>query len=150
MEFQSWNNELAVSNLLFAQCFRNIRIERTEDDGSKKQILVQCMLGQRSRILKGLENPDKRGNMRLPMIIINRTGYARNGDRLNNLHNEVRYELGPAYRKYELMTPVPIDISYDVSIVSNILVTLTRLHQTSWCSSTVTYMCHVSIQSTKA
>lgn len=52
------------------------------------------------------------------MIIINRTGYARNGDRLNNLHNEVKYELGPASRKYELMTPVPVDIEYEVSIVS--------------------------------
>ena len=118
MEFQSYNAELGVSNLLFSQCFRNIRIEHTENDGSKRQQLVQCMLGQRSRILKGLENPDKRGNMRLPMIIINRTGYSRNGERLNNLHNEVKYELGPASRKYQLMTPVPVDIDYEVSIVS--------------------------------
>lgn len=110
--------ELAIASLLFKRTFDNIRIERTLDDGSKKQILVQCMLGQRSRILKGLENPEKRGNMRLPMIIINRTGYSRQGDRLNNLHNEVKYELGPAYRKYELMTPVPVDIEYEVSIVS--------------------------------
>lgn len=56
--------------------------------------------------------------MRLPMIVINRTGYTRNGDRLNNLHNEVKYELGSASRKYELMTPVPVDIEYEVSIVS--------------------------------
>ena len=118
MEFQSYNAELATANMLFMQIFRNIRIERTEDDGNKKQMLVQCMLGQRSRILKGLENSDKRGNMRLPMIIINRTGYSRNSDRLNNLHNEVKYELGPAYRKYELMTPVPVDIDYEVSLVS--------------------------------
>ena len=118
MEFQSYNQELGFANLMFSQVFRNIRIDRTEDDGSKKQILVQCMLGQRSRILKGLQNPDKRGNMRLPMIIINRTGYSRNGDRLNNLHNEIKYELGPSYRKYELMTPVPIDIEYELTVVS--------------------------------
>lgn len=30
----------------------------------------------------------------------------------------MKYELGPAYRKYELMTPVPVDIEYEVSIVS--------------------------------
>ena len=52
------------------------------------------------------------------MIIINRTGYSRNGDRLNNLHNEVKYELGPAARKYELMAPVPVDIEYEVTLVS--------------------------------
>ena len=68
--------------------------------------------------MKGLENPDKRGNYKLPMIVISRSGYSRNGDRLNNLHNEVKYELGPAYRKYHLMTPVPIDVSYDVSIIA--------------------------------
>ena len=118
MEFQSYNQELAISNLLFAQCFRNIRIEHVEDDGTKKQILVQCMLGQRSRILKGLENPEKRGNIRLPVIVINRRGYSRNGDRLNNLHNEVKYELGPAYRKYQLMTPIPVDIEYEVTLIS--------------------------------
>lgn len=118
MEFQSYNAELAIANLLFKNTFSNIRIDRLQDDGSKKQILVQCMLGQRSRILKGLENPEKRGNMRLPMIIINRTGYSRNGERLNNLHNEVKFELGPANRKYELMTPVPVDIDYEVTIVS--------------------------------
>lgn len=118
MEFQSYNMELAYASLLFKNVFSNIRIDRPQDDGSRKQILVQCMLGQRSRILKGLENPEKRGNMRLPMIIINRTGYSRNGERLNNLHNEVKYELGPANRKYELMTPVPVDIDYEVTIVS--------------------------------
>lgn len=118
MEFQSYNAELAIANLLFKNTFSNIRIDRPQDDGSRKQILVQCMLGQRSRILKGLENPEKRGNMRLPMIIINRTGYSRNGERLNNLHNEVKFELGPANRKYELMTPVPVDIDYEVTIVS--------------------------------
>ena len=76
------------------------------------------MLGQRSRILKNLQNPEKRGNMRLPMIIINRTGYSRNGARLNNLHNEVKYEMGPASRRYELMTPVPVDIDYELTVVS--------------------------------
>lgn len=76
------------------------------------------MLGQRSRILKNLENPEKRGNMKLPMIVINRTGYTRNGDRLNNLNNEVKYEMTSSYRKYHLMAPVPVDISYDVTIIA--------------------------------
>lgn len=118
MEFQSWNCELGIANLLFKNIFNNIRIVRTNDQGVEKQVLVQCVLGQRSRILKNLQNPERRGNMKVPMIVIERTGYTRNGDRLNNLHNEVKYELGPAYRKYHLMTPVPIDISYDVSIIA--------------------------------
>ena len=56
--------------------------------------------------------------MKLPMIVVNRTGYTRNGERLNNMHNEIKLEMTSAHRKYDLMTPVPIDINYDVSIMS--------------------------------
>ena len=118
MEFQSYNEELAVANLLFKKVFSNIRIGRTNDQGEEKQILVQCSLGQRSRILKNIANPERRGNYKLPMIVINRTGYTRNGDRLNNMNNEVKYELTSAYRKYHLMPPVPIDITYDVTVIA--------------------------------
>lgn len=45
MEFQSWNAELSLASLLFARVFKNIRIERTEENGSKNIITVQCMLG---------------------------------------------------------------------------------------------------------
>jgi len=76
------------------------------------------MLGQRSRILKNYENPEKRGNIKLPLIAINRTGYTRNAERLNNLNNEVKYEMTSCYRNLELMTPVPIDISYDVVVMA--------------------------------
>lgn len=52
------------------------------------------------------------------MIVITRTGYQRNGDRLNNMNNEVKYEMTSYYRKYHLMPPVPVDISYDVTIIA--------------------------------
>ena len=100
MEFQSFNSELAISNILFKKLFSNIRIGRTNSKGEETQLQVNCVFGQRSRILKNLENPEKRGNIKVPMIIINRTGYSRNGDRLNNLHNEVKYEINSANRLY--------------------------------------------------
>lgn len=118
MEFQSYNSELAIANLLFARPFQNIRIGRTDSKGNESQLKVTCVFGQRSRILKALENPDKRGNMKVPMIVINRTGYSRNGDRLNNINNEVKYEITSADRRLHLMAPVPVDISYDVSVVA--------------------------------
>ena len=68
--------------------------------------------------MKGLENPERKGNYKVPMIAINRTGYSRNGERLNNLNNEVKYELGPKSRRYHLMAPVPIDINYEVSVIA--------------------------------
>lgn len=68
--------------------------------------------------MKALENPERKGIYKLPLIAINRTGYSRNGDRLNNLNNEVKYELGPKSRYYHLMAPVPIDINYEVTVMS--------------------------------
>jgi len=91
---------LAISNILFKKLFSNIRIGRTDSKGKETQIQVPCVLSQRSRIIKNLENPEKRGNIKLPMIAINRTGYSRNGDRLNNLHNEVKYEISSSDRRY--------------------------------------------------
>ena len=118
MEFISYNAELAIANILFCRVFQNIRIERTDADGNTSWLKVPCVMGQRSRILKSLENAERRAMYKFPMIAINRTGYQRQGDRLNSLHNEVKYELSPSRRLYEKLTPVPIDISYDVSVMA--------------------------------
>lgn len=118
MQIQSYNQELALANLMFMRTFNNIIIQRDHGNGNVEDIKIACHFGQRSRILKNYENPDRRGNMRLPMIVINRTGYARAPNRLNGLHNEVKYEMTSKYRSYDLLTPVPIDISYDVSVIA--------------------------------
>lgn len=68
--------------------------------------------------MKALENPERRGNYKVPMIVINRTGYSRNGERLNNLNNEVKYEISSKNRLYHLMAPVPVDINYEVSVIA--------------------------------
>lgn len=118
MEFMSHNAELAIANDLFERIFNNIRIQRVSKENKKSLVKVNCLWGQRSRIVKNLENSEKRGNMKLPMIVIERTGYSRNSDRLANLHNEVKYEMSSSNRKYELMTPVPVDVSYDVTVIA--------------------------------
>lgn len=118
MEFRSYNAELAIANLMFKNIFSNIIIDRQDSKGNKKQIVVNCQLGQRSRIFKSWQNAEKMATVKFPMIIINRTGYSRQPERLNNLHNEVKHELTSKLRKYELLAPIPIDISYDVSIVA--------------------------------
>lgn len=118
MQIQSFNAELAIANLMFLRLFSNIVIERTSKTGSKKDVKVACVLGQRSRIMKSWQNSERRANMKLPMIAVNRTGYSRNGERLNGMHNEVKHEMTSKWRSYDLMTPVPIDISYDVSIIA--------------------------------
>ena len=51
----------------------------------------KCVVGNRSRIFKNLENPSKNAEYSLPMIIIQRTGITKNNDRLTNINNEVKY-----------------------------------------------------------
>ena len=114
MEIRSYNSELAYANLMFLNIFNNITIER-----DKKPIKVSCEIGNRSRILKNLENATKEGMYSLPLIVVTRRGMSKNSERLANLHNEVKYETGSLMtRNYNLYTPVPIDINYDVSIMS--------------------------------
>ena len=77
-----------------------------------------CVIGNRSRIFKNLENPNKNGEYSLPMIIIQRTGITKNNDRLTNVNNEVKYASHSGKLNYNLYTPVPIDITFQVTIVS--------------------------------
>jgi len=65
-----------------------------------------------------LENPNKNGECSLPIIIIQRTGITKNNDRLTNVYNEVKYASHSGALNYNLFTPVPIDITYQVTIVS--------------------------------
>ena len=118
MEIQTYNAELAIANLMFKQQFNNIVIQRSDAKGNQKSIHVMCVNGQKSRIFKNWQNAEKKAMYKLPMIIVTRTGYARQPNRVNDIHNEVKYEMTGKYRSYDLLTPVPIDISYDVTIVS--------------------------------
>ena len=118
MLIQSFNSELGLANLMFQSLFRDIQIQRSNGSGEQKLVKVNCVFGQRSRIFKNWQNSEKKGMMKLPMIVIDRTGYARNNERLNNMHNEVKYEVTAKNRIVDLLTPVPIDVSYDVSIVA--------------------------------
>lgn len=118
MEFISFNAELGCCNALFKKFFDNIKIERTNNKGQKSLLNVACTFGQRSRILKTMENPDNKAEYKVPMIVINRTGYSRQSDRLNNLHNEVKYEISEKRRNYQFLTPVPIDVNYEVSVIA--------------------------------
>ena len=113
MEFSSWNQELVIANAQFKRLFNNISMVK-----NGKRTIFDCVLGNRSRIFKGLENPTKSANYKLPLIIIQRTGIVKNNDRLANINNEVKYSAHSKMRDYNLYTPVPIDITYQVTVVS--------------------------------
>lgn len=113
MEFISYNRELETANLLFKGLFNNIRIQK-----QNKNVNINCVIGNRSRIFKNLENPQKQSMYKLPLIIIQRTGLTKNSDRLSNMFNEVKYATSSKKLDYNLFTPIPIDIDYTVTIAS--------------------------------
>lgn len=113
MEIHSYNQELAIANTQFMRLFNNISVWRGNEETKFK-----CVIGNRSRIFKNLENPNKNGEYPLPLIIVQRTGISKNNDRLTNVYNEVKYATHSGQLNYNLFTPVPIDINYSVSIVS--------------------------------
>lgn len=113
MEVESYNQELIYANTLFKRLFNNITITQ-----NNKKIKFKCLLGNRSRIFKNLENAEKNAEYELPMIIIERNGITKNDERLANVNNEVKYAQTAGRFNYNIYTPVPIDISYTVTIVS--------------------------------
>ena len=74
MQIQSFNAELAMANLMFLRLFNNIVITRTDTKTNEtKDIKVNCFLGQTSRIFKSWQNNERKGRVKLPCIVINRT-----------------------------------------------------------------------------
>lgn len=117
MEVRSYNHELEIANILFTKLFRNIKIER-KTGNQIKQIPVKCMIGNRSRIFKNIENPDRMATYTFPLIVVTRTGIQIEPERVANLHNEIKLQMHKSQIDYNLLTPNPVSISYDVTIIS--------------------------------
>ena len=110
----SYNKELEIANLQFRRLFSNITIYR-----NKQKIKFHVVNENRTRIFKNLENPTKNETYSLPIISILRTGITKNDDRISNINNEIKYRQSSKMPiDYNLLAPVPIDISYSVTIMS--------------------------------
>lgn len=115
MDVQSFNNEFGLAQLQFSKIFTGIKLSRKYKN---KPIYVPCVFGQRSRILKNLENPSTDAVSPLPVIVITRTGFSRDPSRVANLHLDK--QLSPYKGKYDpnAMTPQPINITYSVAAIT--------------------------------
>lgn len=116
MQIRNWNSELRIANIMFASLFRNFRITRSQDMENKtvQTIDVPVVIADRSRIFKNLEKP----GLNLPLITIQRTGIQVAASRITNLHNEIKNQEMEGRINYNLYTPTPIDLSFQVTIVS--------------------------------
>lgn len=119
MEIRSFNQELQFADILFSRLFKNIIIEKRYNNKSQ-QYLVKCIRGSKSRILKNLQNPTKRGMYTYPIIVYWRNGITRDPERVSNLHNEIIKSASRQMINFNLLAPNPINIDYSLSIISNL------------------------------
>lgn len=117
MDFRSFNNELALAQIQFMSIFSGIVISRDTKTGSK-DIMVPCVAGQRSRILKNLENPELAPRQALPIIVVERGGFSRDTERVANLHLEQKAAPRSDMVDFNYLSPNPINVSYTVSILT--------------------------------
>lgn len=117
MDFRSFNNELSLAQIQFMSIFSGIVISRDTKTGSK-DIMVPCVAGQRSRILKNLENPDLAPRQALPVIVVERGGFSRDTERVANLHLEQKAAPRADMIDFNYLSPNPINVSYTVSILT--------------------------------
>lgn len=113
MRFISYNKEINIATKQIMDVFNNIRIKRWAGPCVEKIIHVPCVYGNRSRILKSLENRAK--NLQLPLISITKTDISRDADRAHSVNDGLFF----GDNSYDLNenVGVPIKIEFDVSII---------------------------------
>lgn len=111
MKTESFNDELSTSTIQFLDIFNNIAFTGRANKDRKVTVAV----GTRSRIFKNLESPEK-GNITLPMIIINRTGIARDTTRVNDVNENIKALTG-SFDPNDIAGN-PVDLSFEVTILT--------------------------------
>ena len=119
MQIRNFNSELMFASVLFSRLFRNITILRAanKQNTEHRTVEVNCVIGNRSRIFKNLDASHTKG-LSLPLIVVTRNGITINSDRNTNLHNEIKQQTMKNRIDYNLLSPVPLDIEFTVTLVS--------------------------------
>lgn len=112
MKTYSYNKELLVATAEMQMIFNNIIIKRNNTD-----IAVPCVFGQRSRILKFLQNPQG-STYKLPMSAITRGNIRLASNRSNNIHYNILSKSDFAPIDPNCIQPVPIDIEYKLTFIT--------------------------------
>lgn len=112
MKTYSYNQEILIASAQMLMLFNNISIKR-----NTSSILVPCVSGQRSRILKFLQNPEG-SPFRLPMSYLIRGNITYHANRSANIHQHMLTQ--PTYTTFDANTisPIPIDIAYTLTFIT--------------------------------
>jgi hypothetical protein len=112
MKYRSYNSEILIATTLLVNVFNDIIIDRRKhglkrdfskpvslNDIVQQEIEIPCVLGDRSVILKSLEN--EQGRYKLPIIILQNKSIKTDTSRMVDLHNDVFYQVDEQFSKLE-------------------------------------------------
>jgi hypothetical protein len=141
MKYRSYNSEILIATTLLVNVFNDIIIDRRKhglnrdfskavslNDIIQQEIEIPCVLGDRSAILKSLENEP--GRYKLPIIILQNKSIKSDASRMVDLHSDVFYQVDEQFSKldvsHHLYKPQqlskkrgqPITIDYDMTIIT--------------------------------
>jgi hypothetical protein len=111
MQIESFNNELYTSTIQFVDIFNHIAFTGRNSKTTK----VGVVLGNRSRIFKDLENPNK-APIVYPLIAVQRTALSRDTTRVNDINENMKAMTGSI--DYDNMQGNPVNITFQVTIFS--------------------------------
>ena len=117
MKFRSYNAEIRTATAQVLDVFNNIIIDRRDRTGVQQLIEVPCVYGNRSRILKSMENKNK--TLKPPLIAITKGGLSRDTVRIADTNNGLIYqnEISMGY-DVNKNRPQPMNIEFEMSIVT--------------------------------
>lgn len=117
MKYRSYNREFRQATAQILDVFNRITIDRRDNQNNvQKLVNVSCVYGNRSRILKSLENKNK--TFKLPLVSISMGNISRDVSRVHDIHDGLitqqrEWSFDPLKN-----TPVPINIEYEMDIVT--------------------------------
>jgi hypothetical protein len=117
MKYRSYNKEIKIAHAMLRDVFHGITIDRRDrKDNVQKEIIVPCMNGTRSRILKSMEDRNK--TLMLPVMTLGMDGLYRDTDRVHSINEVLQSVNGVNEIDLRDGIAVPINLSFTLSIVT--------------------------------
>jgi hypothetical protein len=112
MRIYSYNNEIKTMTAQVIDLFNNTKIKRFKDN-LEKFITVPCVYGNRSRILKELEN--RNPTLKLPLMVVTILSIERDSDRVHSVNDSLYFSKDGEYNmRYNIAVPIQIEMNLSI------------------------------------
>ena len=116
-KFRSYNNEIKYSTAQILDFFNDIVIDRRDGQNNVEKLLrVPCVYGNRSRILKSLENKNK--TLSVPLIVLSLKRLSKDSSRVNDINRNLTMQYREGDFDPATTRPVPLNLDYELTLVS--------------------------------